>query len=78
MDALPAFEPVELWGLTYRQAMNSARAGLAVRRAHWCSPVVIFEGDAFLIDDDGDLSPYEHCRDDRRASDWNCQKRAEA
>lgn len=77
VDALPVFEPFELWGLTYDGAMGSAKVGMAVRRAHWCSPVVIHEGGKFLIDDDGELSRYVPTWDDRRADDWNCQKRAE-
>lgn len=77
MDVMPELKPVELWGLSYDGAMGSARAGMAVRRAHWCSPVVIYENGEYLIDDDGETHPYEHPRDDRRATDWNSQARYE-
>lgn len=77
-DVLPDFKPVPLWGLTWEQARNAAKVGLAIRRAHWCSPVVIWsEQDGFQLDDDGDLARFVPTPQERNATDWNSQEREE-
>jgi hypothetical protein len=75
-DPLPAFEPFMLRGLSFEQAMNSMRVtGCAVRRPHWCSPVLVMDGDKVLIDDDGEMSAYRSILDERSATDWEMVER---
>lgn len=65
--------PVMLCGLTWKQALNGLKAvDCALRRPHWCSPVVVLVGDTLLIDDDGDMKPFSFTprMGDRYAKDW--------
>lgn len=71
MDRLPDLAPAMLSGLTWAQARSALGAvDCALRRPHWCSPVVILSEGKLTQDDDGDLSPFTFMRGDRSASDW--------
>lgn len=72
VDPLPNFVPVMLSGLTWKEAHAALmRVDCAIRRAHWCSPVMILHEGALTIDSDGDLYPYSPFGPDGRARDWS-------
>lgn len=67
----PPFEPFMLRGLSYAEALQQMRlTDCAVRRDHWCAPVVRLVDGEPMIDDEGDLWPFLLLGDDRRARDW--------
>lgn len=71
MDRLPDLQPVALCGLSWDEARSSITAvDCAIRRPHWCSPVVILHNGKLVIDDDGDIKPFEFMSGDRGARDW--------
>lgn len=62
-----------LRGLTFAQALASMRAtGCAIRRNHWCAPIVRLVDGRPHLDDEGEVesAPYHPATDDRRAADW--------
>lgn len=67
----PDLAPIELWGLTYAQAVEGAKTGMAMRRPHWCAPVVVWNGRKLVLDDDGEIGPWRSTVSDRKAADWN-------
>lgn len=80
-DELPDLRPILLGGLTWKQARSALEAvDCAIRREHWCSPVVILHEGRLTLDDDGELSPFTPmpagvakvfgCGADRTAQDW--------
>ena len=72
-DCDPVFPPLMLSGLTYAQAKLQARiTGCAIRRPHWCNPVLIWEGDRLWMDDEGETIVWsrEGANEDMRADDW--------
>lgn len=76
-DVLPDLEPVMLRGLTWPQALAGLEAvDCAIRREHWCSPVVILRDGNPVLDDDGEIKPFTFMRGsqgfkgDRWADDW--------
>ena len=79
VDALPDFAPTMLRGLRWSQALNALRAvDCAVRRDHWCSPVVVLIDGQSWQDDDGDLTPFVFMDGDRRSADWSMTPRMDA
>jgi hypothetical protein len=71
MDTLPAFEPLMLSGLAYTSALKQQRAtGCALRRPHWCQPILVNTSEGLMMDDEGEFSPWEPSSDDERARDW--------
>ncbi|MDP3853647.1 hypothetical protein [Phenylobacterium sp.] len=67
----PSFDPFMLHGLSYTEALQQMRlTDCAVRRDHWCAPVVRLVDGRPMLDDEGDLSPLLLLGDDRRARDW--------
>lgn len=79
VDALPDLTPVMLSGLTWDEAKSALQhVDCAVRRPHWCSPVVILGQDGEpIMDSDGDLYALELDRYDRHARDWSMTPRAD-
>jgi hypothetical protein len=70
-DAPAKFEPFMLRCLTYGEALQSMRhTGCAIRRQHWCNPVLVYEGTRLVLDDEGDIRPWKPTGEDRRAVDW--------
>lgn len=70
-DEVPAFPPFMLTGLTYAEAKTQARAtGCALRRPHWCTPVLVYEEGRLWLDDEGIVSVWVTAPEDMRASDW--------
>lgn len=75
-DTLPAFPPIMLRGLRYVEAIQQMRVtGCAIRRNHWCAPILINKGSRFFLDDEGELKPWKALAEDRRASDWEMVER---
>lgn len=71
MNDPPDLKPFMLRGLTYVDALNAAKAtGCAIRRNHWCAPVVVWNGARAMLDDESELSPFTLAREDRGATDW--------
>ena len=71
LDELPDLKPVQLCGLSWKQALKALGAvDCALRRPHWCSPVVILKDGMPVIDDDGDIKPFDFMPGDRTAMDW--------
>jgi hypothetical protein len=70
-DELPEFKPLMLKGLTYPEALVSMRAtGCAIRRQHWCAPVVrLIDGKPHL-DNEDEVEPFTPTAEDRRAGNW--------
>lgn len=57
-DRMPDFKPFMLRGLSYMDALNAAKAtGCAIRRNHWCAPVVVWNGSRAMLDDEGQRRP---------------------
>jgi hypothetical protein len=68
---MPDLRPLMLCGLTWTQAKRAIGAvTCALRRPHWCSPVVIIQNGELVIDDDGDILPFSLMPGDRWAHDW--------
>lgn len=61
-----------LSGLTWGSAQRAMKAtGCAVRRPHWCNPVVVLDASGKpVIDDDGEIHTDWIDNSDRRARDW--------
>lgn len=75
-DAMPEPKPFMLRGLRYAEAIQQMRlTSCAIRRNHWCAPVVINKGTRFFLDDEGELSPWKALTEDRRAQDWEMVER---
>lgn len=71
-DIVPDFQPEMLCGLKWAQASAAlARVDCAIRRDHWCSPVVVLIDGEHVIDSDGDIAPFDFGPGDRSASDWS-------
>lgn len=67
----PDLKPVQLCGLTWKKALKSLGAvDCALRRPHWCSPVVILKDGLPVIDDDGEIKPFDFLPGDKTAKDW--------
>lgn len=71
-DQMPTLEPLRLSGLTYAKALKQMReTGCALRRPHWCNPVVVRDKDGSLwMDDEGEREPWSPAGDDDLADDW--------
>ncbi|KQN09835.1 hypothetical protein ASE85_02555 [Sphingobium sp. Leaf26] len=68
---MPQIAPVLLSGLTWKQAFaNLLAVDCALRRPHWCSPIMILHNGVLTQDDDGEMSPFSFMSDDERAKDW--------
>lgn len=71
MSEMPDLKPFMLRCLTYSEALQAMRhTGCAIRRNHWCAPVLIYEGTRLLLDDEDARHPWKATRDDRTATDW--------
>ena len=71
MDTMPSLAPVLLSGLTWKEALaNLLSVDCALRRPHWCSPVMILQDGVLTQDDDGEMSPFSFMSGDERTKDW--------
>ena len=80
MDTLPDLRPILLSGLTWTEAKGGLeRVDCALRRPHWCSPVVILRDGKLTIDDDGEFRPFTFAprMGDRWARDWMMVRRCD-
>lgn len=70
-DAMPELKPLLLSNLSYSAAVKQMRlTGCAVRRPHWCDPVLIWWNDRVMMDDGEEFLTWEPTGEDERASDW--------
>jgi hypothetical protein len=68
----PTVEPFMLRGLGWGEALNAMKAtGCAVRRNHWCAPIVRLIDGKPHFDDEGEIvEPFTPTVADRRSKDW--------
>lgn len=77
-DVLPTFEPLMLSGLKYSEAIRQMKeTGCALRRPHWCSPVLVYEQERVWFDDEGQCVPWSSAFEDMAATDWMMVPRPE-
>lgn len=77
-DTMEHLAPVMLRRMTWAQARRCLSAvDCAIRRDHWCSPVVVLIDGLRWIDSDGDLLPFSLHGDDATASDWSMVPRVD-
>lgn len=77
-DLLPDLKPLMLSRLSYDEALHAARVtGCALRRPHWCSPVLVLgpRGGRWL-DDEGEMRQFVPTLSDRLTPDWMMVERA--
>lgn len=68
---VPQFPPFMLRCLTYSEALQQMRhTGCAIRRQHWCSPVVVYEGTQLIFDNEDQRDLWKPTREDQKARDW--------
>lgn len=78
MDNRPQLSPVALSGLTWKQAERALRAvDCALRRPHWCDPVVVLIDGKLMLDSGDDMYLLRHMRGDKSASDWSMVPRVD-
>lgn len=70
-DTMPELKPLMLRSLFYDEAVRQMKAtGCAIRRNHWCAPIVAMRGGKPTLDDEGELQPWKPTAADRKARDW--------
>jgi hypothetical protein len=81
MSEMPDLKPLMLAGLTWPQAKQQMRlTGCAVRRNHWCAPIVRLIDGRPALDDEGEIVEAEFLPtiEDARADDWSMTENPEA
>lgn len=71
-EELPKFEPLMLRGLGWGEAVKAMQAtGCAVRRPHWCAPIVrLIDGKPHFDDEGETVESFKPTASDRRSQDW--------
>lgn len=69
---MPTFEPFMLRGLGWGEALDQMKlTGCAVRRQHWCAPIVRLIDGKPHFDDEGEIvEPFKPRASERRSKDW--------
>lgn len=73
MGEMPRFAPFMLGGLTWPQAKQQMRlTGCAVRRNHWCAPIVRLIDGKPALDDEGEIVEpiFLPTIEDAKSDDW--------
>ncbi len=76
-EELLVFAPLMLTNLKYSEAIRQMKeTGCALRRPHWCSPVLVYEQERVWFDDDGQCVSWSSAFEDMAADDWMMVERS--